>query len=70
MRRVLGQSEELLRDMQTLNIEYPRLRNKLLQSLCLLVSRLEQGDLSGFLESVQAGRRFFEERKPPSESSD
>jgi prephenate dehydratase/prephenate dehydrogenase len=59
IQRVLGQSDDLLSDLQLLNTEYPFVRRKFLESVFSLIQSLNNNDLEHFRASVESSRSFF-----------
>jgi prephenate dehydratase/prephenate dehydrogenase len=59
MTRVLGQSDELLVDLQLQNEKAEGMRHRYLEAAFRLVSLLDQKDVRGFLETVERSRSFI-----------
>ncbi len=59
IRRVLGQSNELLNDLQNLNQEYPELRRKFVDAATRFAQELEEGKNTSLEERVNKVRKFL-----------
>ncbi len=59
IQRVLGQSDDLLSDLQLLNTEYPLVRRRFLESVFSLIQSLNHQELQYFHESITKSRSFF-----------
>ncbi len=59
IKRVLSQSDSLIKDMQALNPKASTIRKKYLESIFTLISALENNDQETLLNSVNKAREFF-----------
>ena len=61
MKRVVGQSESLLKDLQTINDQAPEMRKKFLQVFSNLTQSLDENDIDKLIESAKKSEFFLKE---------
>ena len=59
IKRVLGQSNDLLVDLQTQNREYPELRRRFVELAAGFSGQLEQGETKKLIASAEKSRKFL-----------
>lgn len=57
--RVLRQNKELLADLQLLNLEYPRVRHKFVETVSRLSQALDKGDIETYLQTIEEAKKFL-----------